>query len=119
MPEFKLPFRKYQLAEAPDKRDAVINLGDGDVHTTRAFEVMYRRDKTLIINSDRALDFEAYIVPYSTAPENEWLLYKTGLTINANDPFIFFSNDAIPYIAFKLSNSSGNAAVIKGWLCCQ
>lgn len=118
MPQFRLPFIGYPIGVIPDQdlKDTTFDIPNGKTFMSEAFEVKGRKDKMFFIYSDRTLAAQIYIKPYRDAPQNQWLLYKTAMTVNPADPFMFFLDDPVPFVAIELSNSSGFTAKVKGWL---
>jgi len=120
MPSFKADYNGTQIGSFADCNDPFFTLEDGQEYTSPPIEIIGRKDKMLYVIGDVDLDIELYIVPERTMTDDKWLLYKTGLVANAGDPFMYFSNDVMPFIAVKISNNSGGpAASIKSWLFAQ
>jgi hypothetical protein len=123
MPEILRPFIGYNLGDdnpeiLEPKLFAVA--ATGGKWTSRPLEVKGRGDKTLWIKSNRALSLKLYIAPYRGCKASELLLYKTSLTVNANDPFIYNINEVIPFLVIELESApAGLAASVEGWLFAQ
>ena len=124
MPYPQLPFMNYVIGsdgseEAVENLPVEVEIPDGEEYQTPLIDIMGRRDKMLWLLSNKELTCEIYVAPHRKVKPGDWYLYKKDMTINANDPFMFFSNDPLPYVSIKVINSSGSDATMQGHLFAQ